>query len=833
MSGVKGKSKAFTQNSELIASYVAFGKKALQDTDWAAARDNFDKAISFGGKHIDLLDLKVQALTELEEWHQTAHEIIKDIIQRWPDDHRGYERQGRLYAKVHYYGHAVKSISRAISVLRTQHQSQSRSSASSSTLSTSFSSSSASRTKAARIQQTLQRLNRYRTDLLYAQDEAEKRVARNSAEDKARLEQAKLQAKRSRMNFINRLSADVIITIAEQGLADHPGFAVKMAAVCKGWRDILLNQGSLWNKLVLGKTKPMERAKWCLNRTKGNIKELKITRDFTYTWNTDVAKLLEPSLKNITHLTIMVPDGPLLYRWAGKFERLEYLKIAIAGGRPMALYDIDKVGTGSSHTMSTPDLVCGLLGPETTTLRELDVEGIAIEHFHSISVRSSVGRQLGTSNQGLGQNGTQDGHHQPGSGPEWTFWTTNPRMHLGSLRKVHLKNCIVSCVWPDHSELLKHLPEIQSFTLENCRWHDDVVVQGLRQQWLVQRQGERMDIDLPNLKAYCVSGTARNLALNGIHAPNLEHLDLYRANLRGSSVVPHVLSPGLEHALPNLLSLDIGHCAITLTDMMDILPKLPQLQFLNVSYCSLDNAFLEALERQNNDKDLVPRLMALSIAGNTEITAGPLRRLVMSRTKEGIKGLPASSSATPSEVRRTGPFGPTLVRNSSPFAPSRPISQQRSKAAAVPAPNPPGSSSVTRSSKSPSAVTTPTTPAADTQDQAQPPSQATSTQPEKPALLPSIQWLNIDQCERIELEAVDILRKQCKVRFVSHAFGATIDDNRIRGKGRWRWDAEIEEGCGEEGCTLRRVPGECSVRFLGHRIQKDLHRCWLEPMLTG
>ncbi|WVF70505.1 hypothetical protein IAT40_005295 [Kwoniella sp. CBS 6097] len=820
MNSVKGKSKAFTQNKERIASYMNCGRRALAEKDWAGARDNFDKAISFGGQDIVLLDLKVQALTELEGWQRTACEITESMIKRWPDDYRGYERKARIQAKLHYFAHAVQSITTAINVLRAQFQSQNqpqpRSSSSASSLSASSSSTSNAR---ARSQQILERLNKYRSDLLYAQDEAEKRVSRRSAEDKARIEADKIQAKRSMMNFINRLSADVIITIAEHGLVEHPGFAVKMAAVCKSWRNILLNQGSLWNKLVLGKKKPVERIKWCLERTRGNIKELKIASDFEHVWTYEVAALLEPSLKSITHLTIMFSDGQLLDLWAGKFDRLRCLKIVIPDKEALVMPDRTRLGFWRA-----PDLVSGLLGPEAASLRELDLQGFTITHFNPVFAEPAIETFHSDTTEQIAVRAGADADSQ-GSAPERPVWTSNATVHLGSLKKIRLSKCTIRCAWPDHSELLRYLEQIESFTMEDTRWDDTSVTQDDgTSRWMTQRQAERTEIDLPHLKTYCISGTARNLALNGIHAPHLEHLDLYRANLRGSSIVPHILSPGLEHALPNLLSLDIGRCAITLMDMKDILPKLPQLKFLNVSFCSLNNTFLEALERKNTDKDLVPNLMALSIAGNTEITSGPLRRFVMSRTKEGIKETSSSSSSASGKgpAKRSGPFGPTLVRNSSPFAPSRPssapASQRQTKSTITSGTSGPatlGSSSSAKPSSSTMALKN------QNASQAQASSQKPAGESEK-AVLPSIQWLNIDQCERIEPEAIDILRKQGKVRFVSQIFGNTIEDNRIRGKGRWKWDAGFEEGCSEEGCSLRKVPGSKDGYFVHHTCRKEI-----------
>ncbi|WVQ97416.1 hypothetical protein IAU59_004529 [Kwoniella sp. CBS 9459] len=831
MSSVKGKSKAFTQNKGRILSYVNCGRRALAERDWAGARDNFDKAISFGGKDIDLLDLKVRALTELEEWRQTAYEITKDMINRWPDDHRGYERQARLLARYHKFERAIQFTSQACELVRAQLKTLP--SLPSSSASSASSTSSSARSRLERISKGL---NQYRANLIIEKHEHDEARAKNSAAEKEKIEQERLKAKRARMNFINRLSADVIITIAEHGLVEQPGFAVKMAGVCKSWRSILLNQGSLWNKLVLGKKKPIERIKWCMERTRGNIKELKIARDFEYAWTEEVATLLEPSLKGITHLTILVANGPLIDRWAGKFDGLKSLKIDIPEGYPLMLFGNP---TSTRGGMVTPDLVCGLLGPTTDTLRELYIENMTIQHLQPqprSKDRIDVHRSADF-DQTVFRNGAPESE----IASEWVVWTSNPTAHLTSIKKIRLKSCYIRCAWPDHSELLRHLPKVESFVMDDCQWTmgPDSGDGGRTSRWLAERQAQAVgqaEIELSELMLYNISGLARNLALNGVHAPHLVHLDLYRANLRGSSIVPHILSPGLENALPNLLSLDIGRSAISLADMMDILPRLPQLRFLNVSYCSLDNAFLEALERRDDsEKMFVPNLVALSIAGNNEISSGPLRRFIMSRTREGIPKASALalSAGAKGPVKKSGLFGPTLVRNSSPFAPSRPSQTcgQSQPKSTSPFASSGRAKDFMASTSSEDPATTPETPSSGEGTQAI----ADPQQSQKP-VLPSIQWLNVDQCERIEPEAVDVIRKQGKVRFVSHAFGSGIDENRIRGKGRWKWDAEFEEGCGGEregGCTLRRIPGSRDGWYTHHTCKKGVPKDPLDDSGDG
>jgi hypothetical protein len=252
--------------------------------------------------------------------------------------------------------------------------------------------------------------------------------------------------------------------------------------------------------------------------------------------------------------------------------------------------------------------------------------------------------------------------------------------------------------------------------------------------------------------------------------------------------------------LSKLQSLDIGHAVTPQADLLELLPQLENLRFLNVSYCALDDDFLKALtirpskapnqSQAANDaassntqsEPLLPNLVALSIAG-LNITSIPLRDFLMSR-------LPSiSKSATPITTKpKRSIFGPR-------------------------------SSQV--SSLTPQAAASSTSQAG--------PSVTTSTRADGDASPPlpvaRMRWLCIDGIEGIDAALPLYLAK--KMPFVSWQFrsGGRQNEDRVRGRGRYAWDQEYYDSCTDDegqGCQLVRVPGESIHLVLdGFEVQAD------------
>ncbi|WVQ62139.1 uncharacterized protein L199_000277 [Kwoniella botswanensis] len=747
-------------NKPMVDQYIRHGRRALEEKDWQGAMQHFDKAMSFGNKrNYTILDLKVKAMTELPEWQDPAYEITKMMIADAPNDYRGYYRQARILQKKNSLQAALRLIAEAIKVGPTKAQDE-------------------------KIYRALQR---YRTDLIFSQHENEQRRAAESAEERRKIELGRAAAKKSKMNFINMLSPDVIINIAEAGSSDSVngmGFVVKMSGVCRSWRNILLSTGSLWSTLTLGKKRVVERVKYTLGRSKNKLREIIIKDDFDISRLTDISQLLKPHLKNVKRLTINGDINRFSRFWQGEFHKLEYLKI-------------------KSTVFETSDLVYRLLSFDCDTLKELELEGGRYEHIYNYTY------DLTLQGQALQNGGIPKRNGDIEDDPP--FWTEHCQTHLSSIHTLRLKDCHIYAAWTDPTELLCHFPSLENLEMINVNWDStyllaDPTSRGYK--WNQIRSARGLDMTLNDLKSFSISGSIRNLGLYDIHAPNLQHLDLWTVHPIGStSIAPLITTPGLKDALDNLLSLDIGRCTIDLDDLRDILPKLPQLKFLNVSYCPLDNKFLEALERQNKGSDLVPNLMGLSIAGNTEITSGPLKRMILSRTPRGIK------SIKPKEVVKKGnpfrPLAPVVKPSSSPFGSSKPASSKSQTSR----------SQSSKKSFAPDSI--PSTPSSSNSNKVDL-IQTNETEKEKGEPLPSIQWLCIDNCDRIEREFIDHIKS--KVKYISNAYSTNMVEARIRGKGRYSWKLEWDMDCGEGegGCHLRKIPGSKDGYYIHHTCKKAM-----------
>ncbi|WWC66314.1 uncharacterized protein I206_100215 [Kwoniella pini CBS 10737] len=719
----KAKIESAVQFSTKVEEYVRHGKTALRERDWAEAMIQFNKAITYHGKrNLTLWDWRVRAMIEMPEWHSTAYQVTQMMVQQSPDDYRGYYRQAKVLLKMNAIDAALAAAIKAVKVGPTKSQDE-----------------------------TLNRaLQRFKADLIISQHEHHQKRAAYSAEEKQKVEAAKMAAKKSKMNFIHLLSPDIIINIAEIGSVDNYGFTHKMAGVCRNWRNILLNTGTLWNTLVLGKKRVMDRVKCCVERTKGNIKEIIVKSEFEIFRLTDIDQILKPYLKNTRRLTIDGDATKFSRHWQGEFHHLNYLKI-------------------KSTSYEASDLVYRLLAFDADGLEELDLEGGRYEHIFN----SEFDRNL------------QDPDHRVISPGDPPFWTEHASKHLSSVHTFRIKNCLVAAAYPDHSELICHFPKLETFEMVNVHWESNSALIDTSSKAYIWSQKRRpLEIDLGYLRSYNVSGQIRNLGLGEIHAPNLHHLDLWSAHPLGSPLIaPHLSTPGLADALSKLLSLDVGKCTIDIGDLRDVLITLPSLKFLNVSYCSLDNSFLELLERKGSDKDLLPNLTALSIAGNSEIRSGAIRRFVLSRTPNGLK-----PTNRPTEPVKGGPFRPSVPVKSA-FGPSKPKSQP-----------------------------------ATSLNQALTAQNLTTSKPvstvEAKKILPSIQWLCLDNCDSIEPEIVDYLRR--KVRFISNLYSTAIVEARVRGKGRYSWMMEFDIGCGsgEKGCQVRRLPGSKDGYYIHHTCQQ-------------
>lgn len=595
---------------------------------------------------------------------------------------------------------------------------------------------------------------------------------------------AEIQRK-SRINFTHLLTDDIILSIAEHGLRDRPGFGLKMGGVCRRWREVVINRPGLWGTLVLGQRRPAAKAGLWLKRSEGRIKEVVFRPGFDNTKAEAVAELLEDVVENVRGIEIRCDPTKIVAVWKGRCRKLERLRVG--NGEVLAVW-----------AAQARDIDAGLIHHGCDTLREIEHHGGRISHD-------------------LSRFQLADGNRKSSE----FLWMKDPAM-LRNVKKIKIDSCTIHSSTSDPQHLLRHLPNVVEIALDNIVWYDWTMsgdTTGLPKLEIVY---------LDSLRSYSETGVTNALGprFEHIKAPHLTSLNLWRTTLLGPNrdLMHHIRAPGLAPALATLQSLDIGKCYIPEVDLLNLLHDLPELRFLNVSHCDLTNGFLKALTPMSEDdyrSVIVPKLTSLSIAGSGEIGSAALRDFVVSRlpvelrwklrrsegtSETNVNGQSSHGSQSGSSHASQGQKRGTAFR---PTAPSQPTKRSAF------GPTPPSQSRAARRSGKP---VIPPPPATSPPAMAAHPRYHSGSGPHTPhrtALPPlaRIEWLNVDHCERVQPDVITVLEKH--VRWVSHWCGVPVEE-RIRGKGRWSWNAGWTEECGDDdeggGCRLRQVPGGCATR---------------------
>jgi len=325
-----------------------------------------------------------------------------------------------------------------------------------------------------------------------------------------------------------------------------------------------------------------------------------------------------------------------------------------------------------------------------------------------------------------------------------------PSLATRSLETFHLTECSISAECRDARAILEVCPAMREISFCDVRWAFPITPSPVTDTKTLFHLSLRSYTETPN--KLIPNADHSCLCFDQLNVPGLETLT-YTRFLPSPRFHHPLFAAGLELARPNLTSLDLSrsnwHPAL-----LEAFGTLLSLSFLNMSFCGIDDGVIVKLERRGAEDDLLPNLRALSLAGN-DISAGAVRYLVDSRL--------------PVHLRYRNERHGIPAKRMSSFLPTAPSQSQDLTAIAV---------------------------------------EPTPDQWNNRAKLPSISWLNVDVCERIDPAAADMLRKH--VRFVSSACGRVVDD-RIRGEGAWAWDADWTEKCGNgasNDCQLRKVDGE-------------------------
>lgn len=549
--------------------------------------------------------------------------------------------------------------------------------------------------------------------------------------------------------FIHRLPDDILLEIARHGLSLNEDLPAKMGKVCRRWRSLILNTPSMWSSLCLRRNKAVEKAKVYVERSRDNLTTLVIAEDLTddFVMVMDVLKTTIPKLRRCQ---IDVACAGLRLRRIIRFARgLRYLSLSRSEIHLPSLSHLTQLET---LKLSRPH---GLLfesdwvSNDTPTQEFLDLKTLQIEwdaDSPTLLLQASVLSMLKA---------------------------------ISRICDLELKsrNGMV------FEELRRNEPTTEVVTLQAVRFS----VPGFFRCW------------------------PANTEMRPISLPMVEHLDL---RYNPPSVCKTILSDSVP-TLSNLTYLDISHIGSLSgrhdcfpLSMIDTLRKMDSLRYLNVSFTDLTDAFFEALTPTTEKDDFVlPTLIALSAAGNPQLTAAPIRDLVMSRlgpdapTSSARKGL---EKKAPAPVA-SGAFRPLTTGTSTPRSNAAPAkgrqkrkagdlddllgsggSQSRSRV--VPPKAPSGATSGTAPKPHPgeTAKGSASLPHAKAIEQEELPLEDV-VPPSRPAPQ-RIQWLCLDHCEKIEAALSNILSPH--MRFISlQTFGGIVED-RVQGTGRYRWDVE-------------------------------------------
>lgn len=496
------------------------------------------------------------------------------------------------------------------------------------------------------------------------------------------------------------LRHDVLFLIAQEGLLIDPAFNLRMAGVSTEWRATILHHSSLWDSLRIGRRRPVAKVAHYLERSRGRLREIVVSEDVEGHIQDQIAAMLVPCIENVQRLQLGGSTRAFIEHWRGRCMHLKSIHI----GNPHKI-PVYRSGRGRERSddddgplVSIANVAHELLHPDAKSLEVVEAERVSLRR-------------------------PQDGN-------------LFPYAHMNSLRRLCLSGGLVRSAG-SVATILRHAPKLE------------VLRCGLT--WIgpyMEDEDEHEDelVYHPNLRSLDLLYNCEGLSLlRCLELPNVTELRCFSWHPSlPNNFLGLLRGPAFVAALPKLTVLDIGRQHVNQRDLVDTLKSLTSLRFLNVSFVSLDNDFVEALV-VHNATPLLPSLTALSIAGNGDISAGPIRRLVLSRNRE-VYPKPAAPACPP--PRRSA------------FAPAR---LPPKAATPVSAPNP-------------------------------------------RAKVPPISWLCLDGCDNPHMDVQVLQGLKKEVRFIS--YNGSSDIARVCGKGAWPWDKGMQwtDDCasGPDGCHIKR-----------------------------
>ena len=481
------------------------------------------------------------------------------------------------------------------------------------------------RAKATEVVKKLQRSITERRNAFVQKRAREVKV--DAAQEAERQERARRVHIRKQTNFYaSMLSSDILMLICEHGTRMDPDFVQKMGRVCSFWRRSIYTQPHLWSQLVLGRKRPVDKAKFWRERSRGRIRRLVFDPRFDTTRTYDVLRAMEDEDEvngldqippHLRHLEICADVD--VRRWKGKCSCLETLRNDARDGGPFE--PIDR----------------GLCPEGSTTLQALQ---LSYDYYTTPQPRPPSGTGMEADAEDSSDSEDEDAVPAP--------WS--------ALKRLKMTDCHLNTHDGMRGPFFRHLGNLEDIELVRCVGY--TTAPGVLSDEVEPYSGK---VVLPNLRRYLDDQVGFAIIFGSqFCAPNLSELSLYNY---GGRTMAELAGPGLD--LSKLVSLDIGKSVLDDVAFSNLAKSMTSLRFLNVSASGLTDAFLQAISHVDlMDDTTLPRLEALSIAQTTITTRG-IRDFVDSRLPPERRMAKLRAPA-PAKKTTSGAFRPT--KRSAPAA---------------------------------------------------------------------------------------------------------------------------------------------------------------------
>ena len=589
-----------------------------------------------------------------------------------------------------------------------------------------------------------------------AQLEQDRRLATASKDEKAAIMTQKRKEAKSTQNFIHLISDDIFFMITDLLLGDNPSIACRLSAVCTEWRDVLYDRPYVWSNLVLGRTRPVLKAEKFVERNQGNLRKLTLIPSFKAEYEQKVSEIIEPHINRLEYFGFAVKPNTLIANLRGRFDSIQEISQSARDSSVKRISDPEA-------SVCRPDRGMGLIKP---TLQRLTVEDSCF---------------------GLGGD-----IYRPGGGIRLENCIRRGYDYLAKLKSLTCRNASILYDEDFLETLHRNAPLLEELEMHRCDPVPGFQLYSDNSAYNNDNNDESKKV-LDHLTSVIgTSNSARFIRFDTIHVPNLVRLELSKSVVSdpkdssrtisyGPSVIPQLQGVGLADALPNLQVLDVsGNVAASETDaLLNILAGLSSLRFLNVSCTPYGDDILHALtwrgqrdlQEHEGKPDLLPELVGLSVCG-LELSSLALRDFVMSRlpkSKQEVPVIPIIQSKTSSAFRPSG----STSRSGSQLKASGPSSERQS------------------STQSAGVIS----------------SQSGSQHP-RSMRRAGFKWLCLDHVTTVDTQLSVYLAT--KLPFVSHSLRNKMNEERMKGKGRYSWDLDRYHSCtdrSENMCTVQRVIG--------------------------